>query len=100
MVTILKNRRVPQRQPPRDLAARLVCFACGRGEPAAEARLAGWQVSRDGRTLQCAACADLHLVELDDQVLYWPACGHGLDDDVVLYDRPVCVRCEDAAGDV
>jgi hypothetical protein len=61
--------------------------------------LAGWQVSRDGRTLRCAACADLQLVELDDQVLYWPVCGHGLDDDAVLYDRPVCVRCEENAGD-
>jgi hypothetical protein len=68
VATILEKRRVLQREPP------------------------------DGRSLQCAACADRQLVELDDQVLYWPACGHGLDDDDALYDRPVCVRCEDAAG--
>jgi hypothetical protein len=98
VTTILEKRRVLQREPPRALAARVVCIACGGEDSAAEARLAGWQVSRDGRSLQCAACADRQLVEFDDQVLYWPACGHGLDDDDVLYDRPVCVRCEDAAG--
>jgi hypothetical protein len=39
------------------------------------------------------------LVVLDHRVLYWPDCGHGLDDDAVLYDRPVCVHCEEAVGD-
>jgi hypothetical protein len=27
-------------------------------------------------------------------ILYWPRCGHGLEDDEVLYDRPVCIVCE------
>jgi hypothetical protein len=27
-------------------------------------------------------------------ILYWPSCGHGLEDDEVLYDRPVCIVCE------
>jgi hypothetical protein len=48
---------------------------------------------RDGKPL--APCADLHVIILDDLVLYWPACGHADDDDVVLYDRPVCVVCDD-----
>jgi hypothetical protein len=99
VTAILQRRRVLLPQRPRDLAPRVACVACGCADTAAEARLAGWQVSRDGCTLQCAACADLRLVELDDQVLYWPACGHGPGDDVVLYDRPVCVRCDDAARD-
>ena len=38
-------------------------------------------------------------VELHDPVLYWPDCGHALDDDAVLYDRPVCVHCDAAAGE-
>ena len=29
----------------------------------------------------------------------WPVCGHGLEDDAILYDRPLCVRCEETAGD-
>jgi hypothetical protein len=37
--------------------------------------------------------------ELEDRVLYWPDCGHALDDDAVLYDRPVCVHCDAAAGE-
>jgi hypothetical protein len=27
-------------------------------------------------------------------ILYWPVCGHGLEDDEVLYDRPVCGACD------
>jgi hypothetical protein len=27
-------------------------------------------------------------------ILYWPRCGHGREDDEVLYDRPVCIVCE------
>jgi hypothetical protein len=27
-------------------------------------------------------------------ILYWPRCGHALEDDEILYDRPVCIVCE------
>jgi len=41
---------------------------------------------------------ELVLVVLEDDVLYWPVCGHPLDDGAVLYDREVCVRCDDDQG--
>jgi hypothetical protein len=39
-------------------------------------------------------CAELELVVVEGEVLYWPDCGHALDDDTVLYDRPVCIVCD------
>jgi hypothetical protein len=50
---------------------------------------------RAGERTHGTPCADLDVIIRDDQVLYWPACGHAEDDDVVLYDRPVCVICEE-----
>jgi hypothetical protein len=41
---------------------------------------------------------ELILVVLEDDVLYWPVCGHPLEDGAVLYDREVCVLCDDDRG--
>jgi hypothetical protein len=38
---------------------------------------------------------DLVLIVLEDQVLYWPACGHPQEERAVLYDRAVCLICDD-----
>jgi hypothetical protein len=93
-VSSILRARVAPRPASRPVEARVVCHACGLDEGAASARDGGWQIARDGRVLHCPGCADLRLVVLDDQVLYWPVCGHALDDDDALYDRPACVRCE------
>jgi hypothetical protein len=95
--TILSTPRALQRAQGHSVP-RVVCVACGLEDSAHAARLEGWQSSRAGRSVRCAACAELQLVALADQALYWPSCGHGLDDDVVLYDRPVCVVCDDTGG--
>jgi hypothetical protein len=88
--TILGTRRS---QPGRSAPATALCSACGAEGSVEQARLEAWQISRDEERVHCRPCADLHRVVLDDQVLYWPDCGH-LDNEVVLYDRPVCVVCE------
>jgi hypothetical protein len=49
---------------------------------------------RAGERTRGAPCADLHVIIIVDEVLYWPACGHAEEDDIVLYDPPVCVICE------
>jgi hypothetical protein len=41
-----------------------------------------------------SARPELVLVVLEDDVLFWPACGHPLEDGAVLYDRVVCVLCD------
>jgi hypothetical protein len=87
-------QRPPRSRPATRAPRALVCIACGAESSSERARLEGWQISRDDRLLHCGPCAELHVVVLDDQVLYWPECGH-VDDDVVLYDRPVCVICDD-----
>lgn len=87
----------PRALPSRGGRLRPRCAACGHERARGSARLEGWQISRDGRTLRCAACAAQQFVMLDDQLLHWPACGHALDDDTVLYDCEVCVSCEEAA---
>jgi hypothetical protein len=38
---------------------------------------------------------ELILVVLDDDVLYWPECGHPPEHRAVLYDRAVCIVCDD-----
>jgi hypothetical protein len=60
-----------------------------------DARLEAWELSRDGRQIHCRTCAEGLAVALDDVVLYWPVCGHPGEDGAVLYERAVCVICED-----
>jgi hypothetical protein len=86
-----RARRASRREP----VATVVCAGCGVERSFERVRLEAWQISRDGERFHCAPCSALHVITLDDQVLYWPACGHAEDDDIVLYARPVCVICDD-----
>ena len=42
-----------------------------------------------------SARPELILVVVEDDVLFWPTCGHPLEEGAVLYDRLICVRCDD-----
>jgi predicted RNA-binding Zn-ribbon protein involved in translation (DUF1610 family) len=78
---------------PRLRAVGVVCDRCGHEESLEHARLGGWHVSRDGQHVVCQSCVEVYALELDDVVLYFPACGHAIEDDAVLYAPHVCRTC-------
>jgi hypothetical protein len=79
---------------PRLRAVGLVCDRCGHEQALDDARLAGWHVARDGQRVVCASCIEADALDLDDLVLYFPACGHPVEHDGALYSRPVCLVCD------
>jgi hypothetical protein len=79
---------------PRLRAVGLVCDRCAHEESLDDARLGGWHVTRDGRRVLCATCVEVLALELDDATLYYPACGHPVEHDGVLYALPVCAICD------
>jgi hypothetical protein len=79
---------------PRLRAVGVVCDRCGHEESFEDARSGGWHVSRDGRHVICARCVELDALELDDVILYVPACGHAVEHGAVLQAQFVCAICE------
>ncbi|MEO9176279.1 MAG: hypothetical protein ABI317_12265 [Gaiellales bacterium] len=78
---------------PRLRAVGVVCDRCGHEETLDDARAGGWHVSRDGQHVICQSCVEVHALELDDVVLYFPACGHPVEHAAVLYAPYVCASC-------
>jgi hypothetical protein len=80
---------------PRLRAVGVVCDRCGHEQSLEHARLGGWHVSRDGQHVICQGCVEVYALELDDVVLYFPTCGHALEDGAVLYASAVCSACHE-----
>jgi hypothetical protein len=82
-----------ERERPRLRAVGVVCDRCGHEDSLDDARAGGWHVSRDGQHVICQSCVEVYALELDDVVLYFPACGHPIEHDGTLFAPHVCAIC-------
>jgi hypothetical protein len=88
------HRAADSPERPRLRAIGVICDRCGRESTPESARLEAWHSSRDEQQIVCRGCVELYALETDDEVLFWPVCGHPVEDGALLYSAPVCLICE------